>query len=72
MEKIDLDNVRVVIVPHDDNLIEQQLFPLLLPQLHPLHRHLLKAVPLSCNADNSRPPDESLHCLPGCQLICFL
>lgn len=35
-----LDDVRVVVVSHDNNLIEQQLAALLLPQVHLLDGHL--------------------------------
>ena len=49
---VHLHDVGVVIIAHDDNLVEQQLPPLLLPKIHPFHRHLFQTGPLRCDANN--------------------
>lgn len=51
---VHLDDVRVVVVAHDDHLVEEQLPALLLPQVHLLHRHLALGVAVVGDADDAR------------------
>lgn len=48
----------------DLNLVEEQLSPLLLPQVHHLHGHLAPAVPLAGNAHHTGGPLPDLHKVP--------
>ena len=50
---VHLHDVGVVIVPHDHHLVEEQLPPLLLPQVHPLDRHLAARLVVGGDADDA-------------------
>lgn len=66
---VHFDDVGVVVVPHDDDLVEQELPTLLFAKVHLLHRYLTSALSLAGDADDASGSfsdlDEVVQVEPG-------